>query len=74
MAVAGEAEIEPELGQVVIAAEQVERAGKPEAQLVAIKRHAFHLAEDLGEIDGRHTGLVGNLRQCPASREVGGKQ
>src|SRR5438093_8092811 len=37
---AGKSEVQAELGQVVILREEVERAGQPQAQLIAIERQA----------------------------------
>lgn len=51
MAVAGEAKIEPERRQILVPAEEIERTGKAQPQLVAIERRRLHFLEDLGEID-----------------------
>ncbi len=50
MAVAGEAKVEAQDGEVVILSEKVQRARQAKAQLVTIQRQAFHLLEDLREI------------------------
>ena len=51
MAVAGEAEVEPEGGQIVVLRKEVERARETQAQLVAIERHALDLLEHLRQVD-----------------------
>ena len=52
MAVAGKAEIERQRRQIIRARQQIEGAGKAQAQVIAVERHAFDLLEHLGEIDG----------------------
>ena len=51
MAVAGEAEIQAQRGQILILREEIQRAGQPQPQLVAIERHTLHLLKDLRQID-----------------------
>jgi hypothetical protein len=66
MAVAGEAEVEGQRGQVLRIAQQIERKGEPQLQLVAVERQAFDLLEDLGQVARRDA----DLGQGPAPAEV----
>lgn len=73
MAVAGKAEVEAQRREVGIAVEQFQRAGQPQAQLVAIEGQALGLAEHLGQVDRRAAHLGGDFRQRPAPAEVAGQ-
>src|SRR5690242_15293128 len=53
MAVAGEAELQTESGQVVILRQKIQRTRQPQAQLIAVQGETFDLLEDLREINGR---------------------
>jgi len=68
MAVAGEADFEGEGGEVVEPSEEIERARKAKAQLIAVKRHSLDLLKDLREIDGGAVNFSGNVGQGPATR------
>src|SRR5258705_8264283 len=70
MAVAGEAEIQTKTGEVVATADQVESASQTEAELIPVQGHAFHLLEDLREIDGGAADFGGDVGQGPAARQI----
>lgn len=70
VAVTGEAKIESESGQVVVACQKIQPARQSESQLVLIKRHSLDLLENLSEIHGRNPQFAGDLSQSPASSEV----
>src|SRR4051812_48267152 len=70
MAVAGEAELQAQRGEIVVLAEQIEGPREAQAQLIPIQRHAFHLLKDLREIYGRAADLGGDLSERPAARQI----
>ena len=51
MAVAGEAEVEPEGSQIVVLRNEIQGSRETQAQLVAIKGQSLDLLEHLREID-----------------------
>ena len=61
MAVAGEAEVQAQRGQILILREKIQRPRQAKAQLVAIERYALHLLEDLRQIDRGSSQLGGDL-------------
>ena len=62
--------MQPERGEVLELAQQVQRSRQPQAQLVLVQRYALDLAEALGQVDRRHADLRRNLGQGPAPRQV----
>jgi hypothetical protein len=70
VAVAGKPEIQTETCQVIIFAEEIERPGQAQAQLIAIKRKSFHLLENLCEINRRPMYFRGYFPQSPAPRQI----
>ena len=61
VAVTGEAKIESQSGQVVIARQKIQSARQSESQLVMIKRQSFDLLENLGEIHRRNPQFASDL-------------
>ena len=70
MAVAGEAEIEAQSGEVVVAGEEIESTRKAQTQLIAVQRQAFDLLENLREINGRAANFRGDFRERPTAGQV----
>src|SRR5260370_40986896 len=70
VAVAGEAKVEAQGGEVVILSEKVQRGRQAKAQLVAIQRQAFHQLEDLREIHRLDANFLGDLGQRPPPRRI----
>ena len=52
MTVARESEIEAEAGQILVAAEQMQRPRESQTQLIPVERQAFNVLEHLRQIDG----------------------
>ena len=73
MAMARESEIETQSRQVVILCDEIERPSEPQAEMIPIKRHTFHLLEHLREIYTRVANGGGEISERPASRQVSGK-
>lgn len=73
MAVAGEAEVEAEPGEIVAGGEELEGAREAEPQLIPVERHPFDLLKDLGEINGRAADFGRDFGEGPAAREVAGQ-
>jgi hypothetical protein len=74
VAVAGEADLEGESGEVVVVRKKVEGAGEAEAELIPIEGHALNLLKDLGEVNGRAMDFGGYLGEGPTASEVGGEE
>ena len=74
VAVAGEADFEGERRQVIVPVKEVEGAGETQPELVTVKGHAFHLLEDLGEIDRGAVDFGGYVGESPATSQVGGEE
>src|SRR5689334_617303 len=74
MAVAGEPQLEAEGGEIVVLGHQVERAGEPQIELIAVEGHALDLLEDLREIDGGAADLGCDFRERPAARQIAGEE
>src|SRR5258706_9055812 len=70
MAVAGEAEMQAQCGQIVILREEIQGPRQSKTQLVAIQRHTFHLLEDLCEIDRGAAHISSNLSQRPSPCQI----
>ncbi len=70
VAMAGEAEIERQSRQIVVACKEMQCARQPEAQLVVIERQSFYLLENLREINRRNAQFAGDLSQSPAPHEI----
>ena len=70
VAVTGEAKIESESGQIVVACQEIQCARQAESQLVVIKRQSLDLLENLGKIHRRNAQFASDFSQSPASREI----
>src|SRR5215212_2761930 len=70
VAVAGEAQIHAERGEVAVSAEQVQGARQPEAKVIAIERHGLDLLEHLRQIDRRDADLRADLGKRPPPRQI----
>ncbi len=66
MAVIGKAQLKCDLREIGIAADQVQGACQPQAQLIPVERHTFHALEDLGQVNRSHADLGGHFVQRPA--------
>src|SRR5687768_18022076 len=73
MAVAGEAQIHAQCGEILRLAEQLERPRQPQAQLIAIQGRAFELLKHLSQINRRYADLRADVCERPASREIRGQ-
>src|SRR5690242_2135252 len=69
MAVAGEAEVHAERGEVVISAKQIQGARQPQAEVVAIERHGFDLLKHLRQVDRRDADFRADLGKRPPPRQ-----
>ena len=70
MTVARKSEIEAETGEILAAAEEMERPRKAQTELIAVQGQTFHLLEHLGEINGRHADLSRNVTERPTPPEL----
>src|SRR3984957_18043652 len=73
VAIAGKAEVERQTRKITMMAEQVERSSQPQLQLVTVKRQAFDLLENLRQIDRGNPHIAGDVRQAPATSQIGGE-
>ena len=74
VAVAGEADLKGECGEVVVVGKKVEGAGESEAELIPVEGHALNLLKDLNEVNGRAVDFGGDVGEGPTAGEVGGEE